>query len=144
MASCDSRNAGDRDLMERGSLARSSLASAEAPARVASRPRRVPTSAPNGEPITRAWSPPGAVSARRRLCHGEAAGGEPAELVPGADVQLQEDLVQVVLDGSGTDEQPRADIGVGEAVPRELRDLRFLRCEYGRLLRAPVRGPAGR
>ena len=34
--------------------------------------------------------------------------------------------MHVVLDGAGADEQTGADLGVREAVARELRDLRFL------------------
>jgi hypothetical protein len=37
--------------------------------------------------------------------------------------------VEVVLDGSGTDEQPHADVGVREAVPCEPGDLCLLRSE---------------
>jgi hypothetical protein len=87
-----------------GPSAGSSLASAGAPASVASR---------TSGAFRPARSPPGAGPARRLLCLAEAIGGDAAELVPGADVKLQKDLVQVVLDGSGTDEQPRADFGVG-------------------------------
>jgi hypothetical protein len=40
------------------------------------------------------------------------------ELAAGGDAELGEDLAQVVLDGVGADEQPGADLGVGQAVPR--------------------------
>ena len=51
------------------------------------------------------------------------------ELAAGADAELGEDLAQVVLDGARADEQPRADLRVGEAVARQPGDLRLLRGE---------------
>ena len=48
------------------------------------------------------------------------------ELGARADAELGEDLVQVVLDGARADEQPGADLRVGEAVAGEPRDLRLL------------------
>ena len=144
-ASCDCRNAGDRDLMVRGvprREVRSHQPRRQLGSPVGPQARSDPRSIRRAN--SSAWSPPGADSARRRLCHGEAAGGGAAELVPGADVQLQEDFVQVVLDGSGADEQPRADIGVGEAVPCEPGDLCLLRCEdVAGLVDAPADGPPG-
>jgi hypothetical protein len=35
------------------------------------------------------------------------------ELYPAGDAELAEDLVQVVLDGAGADEQPAGDLPVG-------------------------------
>jgi hypothetical protein len=35
------------------------------------------------------------------------------ELYPAGDAELAEDLVQVVLDGTGADEQPAGDLPVG-------------------------------
>src|SRR5919106_6725674 len=49
-----------------------------------------------------------------------------AEFVPRADVEPPEDLVQVVLDGTRADEQASGDLGVGEAVSGEPRDLGLL------------------
>ena len=67
-----------------------------------------------------------------------------AELGARRDVELQEDLVQVVLRRPGADEQPSADLGIGEALPRQLRDLRFLRCEHAAsVLGASARGLTG-
>ena len=48
------------------------------------------------------------------------------ELAAGGDGELGEDLAQVVLGGVGADEQPGADLGVGQAVAGQQRDLRFL------------------
>ena len=48
------------------------------------------------------------------------------ELTAGADAELGEDLAQVVLGGMRADEQPGADLGVGQAVPGQLGDLQFL------------------
>ena len=48
------------------------------------------------------------------------------ELVARADVEFGEHLVQVVLDGAAADEQPGADLGVGQPVAGEPRDLGLL------------------
>jgi hypothetical protein len=48
------------------------------------------------------------------------------ELTAGADAELGEDLAQVVLDGVGADEQPGADLRVGQAVAGQPRDLGLL------------------
>src|SRR5580692_11561206 len=49
---------------------------------------------------------------------GVCAGGQDlVELAAGADAELGEDLVQVVLGGERADEHPGADLGVGQAVP---------------------------
>src|SRR5918994_4655717 len=61
-------------------------------------------------------------SQRRAWFSGERA----VELVARADAQLGEDLVEVVLDGAGADEQPGSNLGVGEAVAGEPRDLGLL------------------
>ena len=45
------------------------------------------------------------------------------ELAAEGDAELGEDLAQVVLDGVGADEQPGADLGVGQAVAGQQRDL---------------------
>jgi hypothetical protein len=42
------------------------------------------------------------------------------------DAELGEDLAQVVLDGVGTDEQPGADLRVGQTIVGQPRDLAFL------------------
>src|SRR3954447_10486776 len=57
------------------------------------------------------------------------AGERRGELVARADVELAVDLVEVVLDRAGADEEPGADLGVGEAAAREARDLRLSRRE---------------
>src|SRR5262245_58547010 len=48
------------------------------------------------------------------------------ELLPRPDVELCEDLVEVIFDGAGADVEPRADLGVGQAVAGEPRDLGLL------------------
>src|SRR5437660_12405312 len=50
----------------------------------------------------------------------------PVQLVARADIQLGEDLAEVVLDRSPADEQPRTDLGVGDTVASQPRDLRLL------------------
>src|SRR5262245_5467314 len=45
----------------------------------------------------------------------------------GRDVELGEDLAKVPFDGSRTQEQPLADLGVGETVPGQPGDEGFLR-----------------
>src|SRR5690349_3369694 len=63
-------------------------------------------------------------------------GQRPAELSAGADAELAEDLVQVVLDSAGAQEQPGADLRIGVSLTGELGDLRFLDSELtGRLSR---------
>src|SRR2546428_4498334 len=57
---------------------------------------------------------------------GRPAGQDAVELVARADVELGEDLAQVVLDRARTDEQPGADLRVGESVAGEPRDLPLL------------------
>jgi hypothetical protein len=47
------------------------------------------------------------------------------ELAAGADAELGEDLAQVVLHGARADEQPRADLGVGQPLAGQPRDLRL-------------------
>jgi len=67
-------------------------------------------------------------------CHAQAgraalvsAGGQdPVELAAGADAELGEDLAQVVLDRARADEQPGADLRVGQAVAGQPRDLSLL------------------
>jgi hypothetical protein len=49
----------------------------------------------------------------RRLHRAEAVGGNAAELIARGDVELGEDLAQVVLHRSRTDEQSCADLRVG-------------------------------
>src|ERR1700728_1705532 len=46
------------------------------------------------------------------------------ELAAGIDLQLLEDLGQVVLHGSGTDEHAGADLGIGEPFSGQAGDLR--------------------
>src|ERR1700758_4184605 len=48
------------------------------------------------------------------------------ELVSRADSQLGEDFVEVVLDRAPADEQPRGDLGVGDAVASQPRDVGLL------------------
>src|ERR1700689_5872048 len=59
------------------------------------------------------------------------------ELAARADVELREDLLQVILNGAGADEQPCADLGVGKSVASHLRDLVLLRGEVVACLLAP-------
>src|SRR5215208_2395828 len=56
-----------------------------------------------------------------------------------ADRELDEHLLQVPLDGTGAEEQPGADLRIGETVAREARDLLLLRSELvARLDGAPA------
>src|SRR5215207_8337935 len=62
-----------------------------------------------------------------------------------ADRELDEHLLQVPLDGTGAEEQPGADLRIGETVAREAGDLLLLRRELvARLDRSPARPPARR
>jgi hypothetical protein len=54
------------------------------------------------------------------------------QLIARGDTELGEDLVQVVLDGAGADEQPGGNLGIGLAVDRQAHDLHFLRCQLRR------------
>src|SRR5689334_14983018 len=65
----------------------------------------------------------------------------PGEFNPAGDVELAEDLVQVVLDGAGTDEQPTRDLPVGQALGGQPGDLRLLRREHSRSPGAARAGP---
>jgi hypothetical protein len=51
---------------------------------------------------------------------GRTAGQDAAQLVARADLELDEHLAQVVLDGARADEQPGADLLVREPVAGEL------------------------
>jgi hypothetical protein len=53
----------------------------------------------------------------------------PLELVARADFELAEHLVEVIFDAARADEQPGADLRVGEPLAGEPRDLRVLRRE---------------
>ena len=57
---------------------------------------------------------------------GRAGRQDAMELAAGADGELGEHLAQVVLDRARADEQPGADLGVGQAVAGQPRDLCFL------------------
>lgn len=52
----------------------------------------------------------------RHLACSRVLGQCPVELVAGGYVEFAENLAQVVTDGVPADEQPRADLGVREAV----------------------------
>lgn len=52
----------------------------------------------------------------RHLADVRAVGEHPSELVAGVDVELCEHLAEVVGDSVLADDQPRADLGVGEAI----------------------------
>jgi hypothetical protein len=70
------------------------------------------------------------------------------QLAAGADTKLGEDLAQVVLDGVRADEQPGADLRVGQAVAGQLRDPGLLGSQLlaelgGRLSGAPAGGFPG-
>src|SRR5258708_29299448 len=54
------------------------------------------------------------------------AGQDGVELAAGADAELGEDLAQVVLDRARADEQPGADLRVGQPLPGQPRDLGLL------------------
>src|SRR5262245_10437549 len=62
------------------------------------------------------------------------------KLAARADSELGEHLVQVPLDGSVAEEEPRADLGVGETVAREPRNLLLLRRERLAPFAAPSAG----
>src|SRR6185312_10012171 len=63
------------------------------------------------------------------------------KLVPGGDLELLEDLVQVVLHGPRADEELRADLGVRQARLGQAGDLRLLRGEHAaRVAVADTRG----
>src|SRR6266550_5722692 len=98
---------------QRVSFARAELASAAGQREGASRRR---ASAPDRVRPARLGRPDG----------GRVAGQDAVELAARADVELGEDLAQVVLDRARTDEQPGADLGVGESVAGEPRDLPLL------------------
>jgi len=71
--------------------------------------------------------------------------GDAANLVPRADVELLENLVQVVLDRSRADEQSFADLPVRETISSEPGDLCFLwRERTGRVLGTFASSRAGR
>jgi hypothetical protein len=53
-----------------------------------------------------------------------------AELPAGGDAQFGEDLAQVPLDGVGADEQLGPDLGIGESLPGQTRDLGLLSGEF--------------
>lgn len=53
------------------------------------------------------------------------------------DVELCEDLAQVPFDGSGAEEQLRADLGVGSYVTGQSGDLGFLCCQVVACLDRP-------
>src|SRR6516162_1936024 len=62
-----------------------------------------------------------------RLCRVAAAVGQRSpELQARADLELGEDFAQVVLDGARADEQPGADLRVGQAVAGQAGDLGLL------------------
>src|SRR4051812_40978252 len=68
------------------------------------------------------------------------AGKHAVELVARADPELREDLAEVVLDRPRADEEPSADLVIGEAFAREPRDLQLLGGQIlARLGRAPAR-----
>ncbi len=52
------------------------------------------------------------------------------ELGPGADAELAEYLVQVVVDGAFADVQAGGDLGVGQALAGQAGDAGFLRGEF--------------
>src|SRR5256885_14418419 len=66
------------------------------------------------------------------------------QFLAGADVELGEHLLEVVLDGAWADEQLGADLRVGLPVARHPRDLSLLGGEQvARLDREPADGLAG-
>src|ERR1700684_654820 len=66
------------------------------------------------------------------------AGQHAVKLTARADVELGEDLAQVIFDRAGADEQPGADLGIGEPVAGEPRDMRLLGGELIAGLRRPL------
>ncbi len=65
------------------------------------------------------------------------AGQGPVELAAGADAELGEDLAQVVLDRARADEQPGADLRIGQAIPGQPGDLGLLGGQLGCSLKPP-------
>src|SRR4051812_23727638 len=82
---------------------------------------------PLSAPVTRRGAPRGAEGLRvlwgLRLSFVPLARQDAVELVPGVDVELGEDLVQVVLDGARAHEEPGSDLGVGQAIAGQPGDL---------------------
>jgi hypothetical protein len=68
----------------------------------------------------------GAPSGVRANCGDWLWRQHPVELAARRDVELGEDLVEVISDGPGAYKQPGANLGVGEAVAGEPRDLGLL------------------
>src|SRR5262249_40600524 len=91
------------------------------------------------------------VRADGRMCAGSAwpavaraAGQEAVDVAAGADAELGEDLAQMVLDRAGTDEQPGADLRVGQPLAGQPRDLGLLRGQRLTGLAGPrAGGPRG-
>src|SRR5258708_11315964 len=69
------------------------------------------------------------------------AGQDVVELAAGGDADLGEDLAQVVLDRARADEQPGADLRVGQPLPRQPRDLGLLSGQRVTGLAGPHAGP---
>src|SRR5580704_4359348 len=88
------------------------------------------------------WGPsPGQLAAPLARPGGVRVGGQdPIELAAGADAELGKDAPEVVLGGAGADEQPGADLGVGQPVPRQPGDLGLLGGQH----RLGCRGAGGR
>src|ERR1700749_75908 len=53
------------------------------------------------------------------------------ELGSVADTELRVDVLEVGLDGAPADEQPRPDLGVGQALGRETSDVELGGCQRG-------------
>src|SRR5437773_3809685 len=71
------------------------------------------------------------------------------DLGPGAEAELVQDAADVAVDGALGDEQPRADLLVGQAVSDQPRDIRLARAErpghgQARAGRGPVAVGLGR
>ena len=73
-------------------------------------------------------------------------GKDTRELVAGADVELGEDLVQVVLHGARAHEQPGRDLGVGQAIAgqRAIWASRAVSWAGGSVVRLRARSPVAR
>src|SRR5215211_180439 len=74
---------------------------------------------------------------------GAEGGGGPGRLAPGADVELGQDGGHVVVDGPDRDDQAAGDLGVGQALGEQLKDLELAVGEAGRVGPGAVAGAAG-
>jgi hypothetical protein len=90
----------------------------------------------------RAVAEQGVSSGRNQLGFGD--GQRLRELSSGADAELGEDLAQMPLHGARAEEEPGADLGVGEPVAGQLGDLALLRGQIVARLDSSLADPLAR